>query len=509
MSKRTIILECGADRVAVGVFSGSPRRLCLHAFDSEALDCVEDEGDVAKWLAATGAALRPLAARTGIRGGVLVVTPAHLTLTKAIRIPRVGPAQREKILRFEAAQHIPYAPADVAWDSVVIGETAGECEVLLAAAKRAVLDPLCALLLEAGFEPRTILPAPFATLAGFRLLRPDTEGKNPVLCLNFGSRSTTLLLFESSRFAMRILALGTGDVAPLETTRAKLPQEIARSLLHFQWRNDMGKPGKILLAGNGAGTTELAEAIRGKFNLPMEVADLRRFPEFSDAPAGGIVQAGKSDLLDLVGAAATQFQPGHFPIDLLPTGIRESIGSRKRRPWLIAAAILMMGALLPPLFHFRQLADEARKKTAAIERELVPWRQRDVRNRENLRQIGELNDRLKNVLQIGEKRTSWLALLSGLQEQFERIGDVWLDGMEEVPAGEGGARKLLVSGRMLDRLHPLATTGPEISFRVKTLLAGLAECPLVTAVENERFDSRQPGVLKFDFVLVTDPMRPL
>jgi type IV pilus assembly protein PilM len=44
---------------------------------------------------------------------------------------------------------------------------------------------------------------------------------------------------------------------------------------------------------------------------------------------------------------------------------------------------------------------------------------------------------------------------------------------------------------------------------VKRLLAGFAGSPFVTAVENERFDTSQNGILRFDFILVINPRQTL
>ena len=44
---------------------------------------------------------------------------------------------------------------------------------------------------------------------------------------------------------------------------------------------------------------------------------------------------------------------------------------------------------------------------------------------------------------------------------------------------------------------------------MKTLLASFVESEFIVAIEDERFDNAQPGVLKFDFILVVNPGKPL
>jgi hypothetical protein len=66
-----------------------------------------------------------------------------------------------------------------------------------------------------------------------------------------------------------------------------------------------------------------------------------------------------------------------------------------------------------------------------------------------------------------------------------------------------------VSGRMLDKTNPRAIGSAEAARRVTRLFRSLTESPFVAAIESERFDARQPGVLRFDFVLVGRAAQPL
>jgi type IV pilus assembly protein PilM len=44
---------------------------------------------------------------------------------------------------------------------------------------------------------------------------------------------------------------------------------------------------------------------------------------------------------------------------------------------------------------------------------------------------------------------------------------------------------------------------------VKTLLDGLRNSPAVAGIEDERFDASQPGILRFEFILVAASQLPL
>ncbi len=515
-SSRTLILECGAHRVSLSDFSRRAQRLCLHHFatvplGSNPLPAAEDH-----WLKNTCAAFLALAASTKIRGSVVVVLPAHLALIKAIKIPRVEPVQREKIIGFEAAQAIPYALTDVVWAHVVVSETETELEVLLATAKLDVLESLCAAAHGAGFEPRVILPAPFASLAGFKYLRG--ANRESFLGLNLGARSTTLVLVESDCFALRTVALnldsravrppGDGTVAG-ESVIARLLQETTRSLLHFQWRSNLGKPGRVYLTGDGTPLAGFSEALHAKLKVPVDAPDLLRAIDLAGNTVVRPAAEYASTFIDLIGAAATQLLPNHPAVNLLPAGVRQQENRRQRRPWLAAAALITLTTLVPPLLHFRQIRDEAYKKSAAIERELAPLRQRASINEKNLQRVEALRQQLGVIESARVRRASWLDFMISLQDRVDQVPDVWLEKVQLAPALADAPLKLMISGRMLDRAHPLAKVSPESFIRVKALLAQLGAPPFVAAVEAEHFDHQQPGMLKFDCVLVLDANHPL
>ncbi len=533
-SPRATILDCGASRTALGVFHRQGRRIiCDHlAVETFPLTAVHEDN----WLENTGAALSALRTRVKMAGPVVLVLPAHLVLTKFVRTPRVGPARREKVLRFEAGQNIPYQLAEVVWDSVVAGEGAEGLDVLLAAAKLEAVEPICAAVQAAGFELQQILPAALATLAAFRLKQPGQAETS--LILNLGARSTTLLLVQPGRFAVRSLPLGGASITQqiaenqdcdageaegiklsergagltadaMETFATRLTREIARSALHFRRQNDMAQPARIHLTGGGARLAGLAQALAARLKVPVEHLDAFGAIELAGGAAPADDPGEALALTDLAGAAATRLRSGQQGLNLLPPRWQERATLRRRLPWLVAAAALAVAALLPPALHYHVLAVVAGRKTAAIEQELVPLRERDARNRANLLQLAELRRQIGRLQDVRDRRASWLHLLVDLQERLGRVEDVWLEQLQVVP-GTDGTLRLHLAGRLLDRTNPLARVSLGTSSRLNALLREIAVSPYVrVAEEGRRFDNSQPGVLQFEFVLAANPTQPL
>ncbi|MDI1337578.1 MAG: pilus assembly protein PilM [Lacunisphaera sp.] len=532
---RTAVLDCGASHTALGVFTCRRDRLRLEECAVETFPAPAGQDE--NWLERTRTACLALRSRILAPGPVVLVLPGHLTLTKLLRVPRVNDARREKVIRFEAEQCLPYALADMICGHVVASDHERELDVLLAAAKLSAVEPLCAAVLAAGFEPQLILPAALATLAAFRLVRPAPAGAT--LVLNLGARTTTFLLVEPQRFALRALALGGNNLtqqiavgqdcdaeaaeaiklsepsAPLrtdavETFATRLAQETTRSVLHFRRQSNREPPARIYLTGGGAQLAGLGEALSARLKVPVEPLDTLAALEIANPKTKHAVAGYGTALTDLVGAAATQLLPGQDTLSLLPPELRQSRDRRRRQPWLIAAAVLAVAALLPPVLYFRGIADEARGKTGAIERELAPLRERDSRNRSNLAQLVELRRRVARLQSIHDRRAGWLNLLADLQDRLVRAEDVWLEKLAVTAAENGAPVQLHLAGRMLDRTNPLARVSPEAATCVQALLRDIDSSPYVkVAAEGQRFDGSQPGILKFDFMLVADPARPL
>ncbi len=351
-----MIVDLGASRTALGRFSLNQGRLRLEQLAVEALP--GHPGGGAGWLEQTRTALSVLRTRAGTRDPVVLVLPPHLTLTKLIKTPRVEPARRAKVLRFEAEQGIPFALADVVWDTVAAAEHESELELLLAAARREALEELCTAVRTAGFEPRLVLPSALATLAAFRLVQgAPTE---PVLVLNLGARSTTLLQVTGQRFTARSLALGTGNIrcdqaeppdrAALEALATRLAQEITRSVLHFRRQGSSESPARVCLTGGGARLGGLGEVLAARLKLPVDRLDLSGVIEPGRGVAPGDTAGDTLTLADLAGAAATQLRPGHPVLNLLPPSLRRN-ARRRRRLWLAAATLVAAAVSWPLIRH--------------------------------------------------------------------------------------------------------------------------------------------------------------
>ncbi len=531
---RVIVLDCGVDRTALGVFRRKAGRLCLEKYAGKVF--ANHAGCDAAWQESTGEAFHSFRSLVRTGSQVILVPPAQAVLTKLVRCPRVDQARREKVIRFEAELHIPYALADVTWDSVVVKEWEAEIEVFLAAIKSDFVGSLCGAAAGAGFQPTHVLPPLLGTLAAFRLARPGLTESSLVLSLQ--KRSANLLLVESGRFAGRSFSLDGNDSAqPLIRTDGsissegrpntfpdrdagpsvsgdvqlgiRLSREIVRSVLHYCAQTGMSSPVHLSLTGEGAQLPDLPEVLAAKLKIPVErLAPIPVF-EISPGAAASGAEEQRSALNDMSGAVVAALWPGQTMLNLLPAHQHQVLNFRRRQPWLIAAAVALIIALVPPLIYFRSLRDVAHAKAMRIETKLAPLRRKSAQNQAKLQRLEEARRQIAGIEGVSDRRDSWIRLLADLENRLAVAGDAWIERLQVDPEEKGFSLRLLVSGGMRDRANPLSHASPETISRVRQLLADIAGSTFVSAVETPRFDNSQPGRLEFEFVLVCNPGRPL
>ncbi len=567
---RVLAVDVGAGRVACGVFStGATGRLVLQQFAREAHP--SDPAHEGRWANEVAQSLGAIVARQKFGGPAALVVPGHLALTKFVKIPTVAPEKRRKIVAFEAAENIPHPLGEVVWDFLVLGDDGFDLDVMLSAVKTDAMQTLCNATAAAGFTVERAVPAGLALYHGFRYNHPEV--RDPVLVANIGARSAHLLFIDGPKFYLRTIPLGGNavtqaiaedlrlDFAQAEALkvavlagRSDLPAtsaprlavqrasaaflgrlhlEITRSTLNH--RRVAGGPGPALIyvAGGGSLIAELPATLAEKLKLPVERYDALRNVDLSgDARASGADTAG-AELADLVGLATRLVVKDEQEVSLLPPAAVEAIALRRRQPWLAAAAVMAVAALVPPIVYLHGRVEAQRAELTTLDDQLRPLRSLQARNDENLRQIEEAKQRIAALRSAYETKANWINFFTDLQSRLVKVEDVWLDKLQIVRAastgenpvaatppegatgGENSAApsappvRLTLSGRLLDVANPTSRVSPASLDRVKQLLTSFTQSQFIASVENEHFDNSQNGLLKFDFTLVLKSEKPL
>lgn len=564
---RIVAMECGASRLALAAFSARPDGgLVLE--DSAFFPRTSSEGVGTPWIRSAVEALQSPGIARRFSGPLFLSPPSHETLLKFLKVPQIDEAKRGKVIEFEAQQNIPYPLNEVVWSSETMFEDVHEFEIALVAAKRDLMEELCGSIRRAGSMPASIEPSSLALHRAFRHNYPDIGGS--ILLVDIGARMTELVFTNPSRFFVRSVSVGgntftqtladelgqsfeeaeitkvrilSGQAVPEEgspvaaafekATQAlanKLSLEITRSTVAVRRHTGGEAPAFVYLTGGGSQVGSLQPLLAEKLRMQVEWFDaFRRVTAANPAAA----EAHMHQLCGLIGMAVGAMDEDrallHSRVDLLPPQVRRSAEFRRRQPRVLVAALVATVALAFPVLHFSSEARANAARVAELDALLAQPRALHARNRENLRQIEQAREQADAIGALVGTRSNWINFLSDLQRRLGIVGDVWIDKLQVIRAGpevapaDGGLfggpeesaapaaapLRLFVAGRLVDRKNPVSKVSQESTERVRALIESLADSAFIASVDNERYDTSQPGILRFEFTMGVDPERPL
>jgi type IV pilus assembly protein PilM len=279
-----------------------------------------------------------LAAAGESRGRLVVAVGGRDVIVKRIRAARAQGAEARALLRWEAEQHVPFDMNSVALDFHVLDPDGSgpEMTVLLAAAKREVVDAKLRLLDDAGAVPRVVDVEAFALHNAFGAAG-TVSGENAgglVALANVGHEATTVNVLEDGVPVLtRDLAVGVRRVREDLQRELGLSAAAADALLRGERQSpqvvpivarhaeeladgveravaqlasiapDAGPLRALFLCGGGARVPGLAAAAASRLRVRVEQAN----------PLAGVhVRDGALDGLDAEGVA---------PLLMLPLGL--------------------------------------------------------------------------------------------------------------------------------------------------------------------------------------------
>lgn len=251
-------------------------------------------------------AVRDLRKRLGVkpRAAVTAVSGRDV-IVKRIKMDRMRESEAQKVIRWEAEQHVPFDMESVSLDFQVLDPDGDglQMEVLLVAAKLDLVQTRMRLLEEAGFDTAIIDVDAFAVQNVFERAY-EHAGYGNFCLVNIGREVTNLGLTEQTTpLLTRDLPIGTRRFAEalvkelgisLEEAEARLwngepldgasldalkepieslvaPVERARSILLNS--ETQGRLDEVVLSGGGARLPHLAESIERRLGTKVTVLD--------------------------------------------------------------------------------------------------------------------------------------------------------------------------------------------------------------------------------------------
>ncbi|WP_419938490.1 type IV pilus biogenesis protein PilM [Candidatus Palauibacter sp.] len=206
-------------------------------------------------------------------------------LSKVIEIDRMDEAEARAVMPWEAEQHVPFDMKNAELDFAII-DPDGEgstMSVLLAAAKRDVIETRVALLRRADLNPTTVDVEALALRNAFEANHPAAM-KDVTVLVDIGAHSTAIhLLRNGLPLLTRELAIGGPTADGLDECARRIARGIDRAGAFVETGPGIAR---VYLCGGGAtvsGLVEiLAETTRVETRLANAFARIEVAPDVAD-----------------------------------------------------------------------------------------------------------------------------------------------------------------------------------------------------------------------------------
>ncbi len=285
----------GIELQHVGIAQLPPEAIVQGAFlnSSAIVDAIRE--------AVNGASARTKHVATAVSG--------HSLIVKKISLPSMTRDELEESIRWEAEQYIPFDINEVNLDFQILnsGETEGQMDVLLVAAKKDLIDDYVNVVREAGLHPAVLDVEAFAVENAFEA-NCDAAPDEVIALADIGAQVVNIniiangipaftrdistggsvyteeiqkALSVSWEEAERIKIGGSTteqsqEVVPQEVEQAMqsvtetVTGEISRSLDFFAATAAESRISRIVLTGGGSRVSGLDAAFQAKTNIPVE-----------------------------------------------------------------------------------------------------------------------------------------------------------------------------------------------------------------------------------------------
>ncbi len=359
---KALKLERDGDRVQLVDFIVIPHKKVLSTPDMDPADAIR-------------VALGQLVAQRDLSGAMIAVSlPGHQSFARFAKLPPVEPKKAADLVKFEAAQQIPFPIDQVEWDyQTFVSEDSPEIEVGIFAVTRDKINERLALLEEVGISPDLVNIGPVAVYNAIAYDLNFTEKTTGTILLDIGSVSSDIIIADAGRVWIRTFPVGghtfteaVSRAFKLDYTKADklkrdfessqhkkqvfqamkpafedLLQDIQRSIQYYKQLHPEATLNRML----GIGATFQLPGLR-KFLAQRMGLDVVRLDQFHKIGIEGPMSAEfASTAMQLTTAYGLALQGlGMTPINanLIPLAVvRQKIWKRKTA-WVAAAAALSL-----------------------------------------------------------------------------------------------------------------------------------------------------------------------
>jgi len=308
---------------------------------------------------------------------IVVSVPSQNSFARFVNLPPVGPKRIPEIIRFEAAQQIPFDINDVQWDWQLMTEAGSpETKVGIFAIKNEVVS---SVLEHFGRENITVSYVQMAPMALYNYVLYDCADlggstNQAIVVLDIGAENTDLVVCTKSTVWQRCIPMGgnaftraIADAFKLNFEKAEklkrtapmskyarqifqamrpvfsdLTAEIQRSLGFYNSSNPNTKLLRIIALGGGTKMRGLLKYLQQTLRVPVERPDSFKKLAMSSGVSAAKFHENVSDFGVVYGLGLQGLGLGRIESNLLPRSIARSAAWASKAKYFTAAACMLL-----------------------------------------------------------------------------------------------------------------------------------------------------------------------
>ena len=308
---------------------------------------------------------------------IVVSVPSQNSFARFVKLPPVEPKRIPEIVKFEAAQQIPFDINDVQWDWQLMTEAdSSETKVGIFAVKSDVVNSVLEHFARENVTVSFVQMAPMA-LYNYALYDYTDLGKSDnqaTVILDIGAENSDLVVCAGSTVWQRCVPMGgnaftraIADAFKLNFEKAEklkrtapmskyarqvfqamkpvftdLASEIQRSLGFYTSSNPNTKLSKIIAMGGGTKMRGLLQYLRQTLQIPVEMPDSFKRLTTSSAVSAAKFHESVSDFGIVYGLALQGLGLARIESNLLPRSIARSMVWASKTKYFTAAAVTVL-----------------------------------------------------------------------------------------------------------------------------------------------------------------------
>ncbi len=471
-SQSVLALNIGSQRVTMGLLSVSSNGgLILKKYESSSI--LADPAAEMTRLPQIRMAIAELVAKLGAsKEKVSYSISGQSVFTRFIKLPALESSDIEQLVEFEAQQHVPFPINEVVWDWQLLSNEGDEKEVVLVAIKSDALDDLNDCVKEAEVSTNLVDASPMALANAFIYNYGDIG--EPAVLIDIGARTSNLIYMDGSKIFTRTIAIGGAAVTSaiakeynvpfveaetqkcsngvvalntnhttqlddltaalascIRTSLNRMPAEIARTTNFFRSQHGGQAPKRVFLAGGGSDLPMIADFFQDKLRLPVEFFNALKKVSVGQGVDVDKVSLEAHKIGELVGLGLRAKDEARLNIDLVPQLVEQEREDANKRPKLILASSLIMGACLVFCITGFLAKGKAVKDSKARKSELNGLERFSNPIRHGREDAAKIDEVVSKYSAEVNGRVYWLEALNDIKTHFA-TPELWLTEFEPV-----------------------------------------------------------------------------